>query len=295
MNFFRRIGDRILRCRIFALLPDRIYLKMRYFFLMGKTLDLKNPKTFNEKLQWLKLYDRKPEYTKMVDKYEVREYISKKIGEEYLIPILGVWDNPNEIDLTELPNEFVLKCTHDSGGLVICRDKSCINFEEVKIKFKNYLTNNFYKLTREWPYKNVKPRIIAEKLMVDKNGDRANEGLTDYKFYCFNGVPKYAYVSLGLEDHSTAKISFVTLDWEFAPFARTDYEPFSIMPPKPRNLEKMIELATVLSQGIKFLRVDFYEINGKIYFGELTFFPGSGYTELTPEEWDYKLGEMIKI
>lgn len=277
------------------LFPDKFFLKLKYRVEMGKKLNLKNPKSFNEKLQWLKLNDRNPEYTKMVDKYEAREYVAEKIGEEYLIPLLGVWDSVDDIDFESLPDKFVLKCTHDSGGVVVCRDKSKLNINDARKKLDVCLHRDFYKLTREWPYKDVKPRIIAEKFMVDKNEEKTQTGLTDYKFYCFNGVPKYAYVSLGLENHKTAKISFVTLDWEIAPFGRTDFAEFKSLPPKPTKFDEMIKLATVLSKDIRFLRVDFYEIDEKIYFGELTFFPGSGYTEINPEEWDYKLGDMINL
>ncbi len=283
------------KCAIFRILPDKVFLAAKYRLEMEKKLNLKNPQTFNEKLQWLKLHDRNPEYTKMADKYEVRKHIEKKIGEEYLIPLLGVWDSFEEIDFDSLPDQFVLKCTHDSGGLVICRDKKLFDASAAKLKIDKCMKRNYFWQNREWPYKNIKPRIIAEKFMVDTDDVNSKEGLTDYKFYCFGGVPQFAYVSTGLENHATARISFVTLDWEQAPFKRLDYEPFSQLPKKPENLEKMLELAKTLSEGISFLRVDFYEINDKIYFGELTFFPGSGMVCLEPEEWDYKLGEMIKL
>lgn len=295
MNLIQRCIDKLMRMGFFNFMSDKSFLKIRYRVLMKRKLDIDNPKTFNEKLQWLKLHARNPEYIKMVDKYEVRSYISEKLGEEYLIPILGVWDNVEDIDFTKLPNEFVLKCNHDSGSLVICRDKSKLDIDFVKKKLNYCINRNMYNLTKEWPYKDVKPKIIAEKLMVDKAAEKAHEGLTDYKFYCFNGIPKYAYVSTGLENHKTARISFVTLDWEIAPFRRTDYADFECLPPKPVNFDKMIEFASILSKNIKFLRVDFYEINGKIYFSELTFFPGSGFTELQPVEWDYKLGDMINL
>jgi len=279
---------------IARLFPDRMYLKIKFRLAMGKKLELKNPKTFNEKVQWLKLYDRKPEYTKMVDKYEVRKYIAETIGEEYLIPLLGVWDNPDEIDFNSLPNQFVLKCTHNSGlGMYICKDKSKLDIEKVKSDLKKGLRQNYYLSGREWPYKNVKPRIIAEKFMKNSFESKTEGGLIDYKFYCFNGKPEYAYVSQNLDDYAKAKISYVTLDWEQAPFKRNDYKSFEELPQRPKNFNKMLELAKVLSNKIPFLRVDFYEIDEKVYFGELTFFPGSGFTELFPEQWDYKLGKMI--
>lgn len=275
-------------------LPDSLYVRLRYFQRMKKFPNLKYPKTFNEKLQWLKLHDRKPEYTKMVDKYEVREYIKEKIGEEYLIPFLGVWDSFDEIDFDNLPQQFVLKCTHDSGGLVICRDKNKLDIKAAREKINKSLETNYYWQGREWPYKNVKPRIVAEKYMEDKITSQ-ERGLTDYKIYCFEGEAKFAYVSEGLENHATANINFVTLDWEKAPFQRLDFEEFNCLPKKPKTFDKMIELAEKLAKGIHFLRVDFYEIDGRIYFGELTFFPGNGCVELKPAEWDKTLGTYISL
>lgn len=281
---------------IARLFSDELYLKIKYRLAMKKKLNIKNPQTFNEKLQWLKLNDRSPEYTKMVDKYEVRKYIAETIGEEHLIPLLGVWDNPDEIDFDSLPNQFVLKCTHNSGlGMCICKDKSKIDVKKVKKELKKGLKQNYFITSREWPYKDVKPRVVAEKYMVDDKNTYPEDGLIDYKFYCFNGKSEYAYVSQNLDDHKRASISYITLDWEQAPFKRFDYPAFKDVPKQPERFDEMLKLAQNLSKDIPFLRVDFYEINGKVYFGELTFFPGSGLTELSPEEWDYKLGDMIKF
>lgn len=274
-------------------MADEKYLKKKFKVRMGKELNLKNPKTFNEKLQWLKLYDRKDEYITMVDKYEVKSYIADKIGEEYIIPTLGVWDKFEDIDFDKLPDQFVLKCTHDSGGLVICKDKNKLDINAAKEKINNCLKKNFYYWGREWPYKNVKPRIIAEEYM--ENIENGVEGLRDYKFYCVDGDVKYLYVSEGLEDHSTAKISFLTVDWKFAEFGRSDYKGFDELPQKPKNFDKMIVLAKELSKGFAFLRVDLYEINGKVYFSELTFSPCGGFMPFAPAEWDYKFGEYIKL
>ena len=274
-------------------MDDEKYLKKKFKSRMGRKLDLENPQTFNEKLQWLKLYDRKDEYTTMVDKYEAKKYIADKIGEEYIIPTLGVWDKFEDIDFDKLPDRFVLKCTHDSGGLVICKDKNKLDIDAAKEKINNSLKNNFYYWGREWPYKNVKPRIIAEEYM--ENIENGVEGLRDYKFYCFNGEAKYLYVSEGLEDHATAKISFLTTDWNFAEFGRSDYEDFEKLPEKPANFDKMIKLANELSTGVAFLRVDLYEINGRIYFSELTFSPCSGFMPFDPEEWDYTCGKFIEL
>lgn len=272
-------------------MSDKAYLKLRYNCIMGKKLNLDNPVTYNEKLQWLKLYDRKPEYAKMVDKYEAKKYVADIIGEEYIIPTLGVWDNVNDIDFDTLPNQFVLKCTHDSGGLVICKDKAELDIENAKNTLNHFLNRNFYNVHREWPYKDVKHRIIAEKYMEDESG----KDLKDYKFFCFNGEPKLLYISEGLSDHSTAKISFADMDYNIAEFKRNDFKPFNELPKKPINFEKMKELAKVLSKDRAFIRVDFYEINKKIFFGELTFFPCSGYLPFDPEKYDKILGDWITL
>lgn len=272
-------------------LSDEKFLKLKYYAHMGKRLNLSTPRTFNEKLQWLKLNDRKPEYTVMVDKYAVKKYVSDRIGDQYIIPTLGVWDRPEDIDFESLPDQFVLKVTHDSGGLVICRDKATLDKEATIQKLHKSLQRDYYQVHREWPYKNVKRRIIAEKYM--ENGK--DPDLSDYKFYCFGGEPKFLYVSRGLSDHSTASISYVSLNWEKQPFKRNDFADFDVLPPKPLNFDKMLDLSRQLSADIPFLRVDFYEINGLLYFGELTFFPGSGFTAFDPPEWDHKIGEWITL
>lgn len=284
------------------LLPDRIYLKLLFRKTTGKKLNLNNPTGFNEKIQWLKLYDRKQEYTSMVDKYAAKQYVAEKIGEKHIIPTFGVWDKFDDIDFDSLPNQFVLKCTHDSGGLVVCRDKYALNKDEAKAKIERSMKNNYYYHGREWPYKNVKPRILAEQYMQDNNESKATtgknlktEGLTDYKFYCFNGSPKFLYVSSGLEDHDTASISFLTLDWQFAPYERTDYKKLSQLPPKPKSFDKMIKIAKTLSSGLDFLRVDLYEIDGAVYFSELTFSPCSGLMPFKDPNHDIEIGEMLKL
>ncbi|WP_251434051.1 ATP-grasp fold amidoligase family protein [Mesobacillus maritimus] len=272
-------------------LPDSIYLKIMYRATMGEKLNLNNPKTYNEKLQWLKINDRRPEYNQMVDKYEVKKYVAEKIGSEFIIPTYGVWDSFDEIEFDNLPNQFVLKCTHDSGGLVICRDKKKLDLNMAREKINRSLKRNYYYNGREWPYKNVKPRIIAEEYMEDHSGTE----LMDYKFYCFNGMPKLLYLSRGLENHATASISFLTLDWKRAQFERSDYKPFEKIPPKPQNYEKMLLFAEKLSKGFPFLRVDLYEINGRIYFSELTFFPCSGFLPFEPIEYDRQVGLLLEL
>lgn len=275
----------------FCWLSDEAYLKLFYKIMAKESLNLEHPKTFNEKMQWLKLHDRKPIYTAMVDKYEVKKYVAERIGEKYIIPTLGAWDKYEDIDFDKLPNRFVLKCTHDSGGLVICKNKNDLDKKEAKKRIKKCLKKNFYWLGREWPYKNVKPRILAEKYM----GDGESGGITDYKFFCFDGEPKFLYLSRGLENHSTASISFVTLDWKLAPFTRSDFKTFTELPKKPAGYDEMLELAKKLSSGHKFLRVDLYQIGSQVYFSELTFFPCGGVIPFDPKEWDEELGKLITL
>lgn len=272
-------------------LSDEEYLKRKFTYCFKRELNLDSPKSFNEKLQWLKLYARNPEYTVMVDKLAVKKYVEVRIGAEYIIPTLGVWDKFEDIDFDALPEQFVLKCTHDSGGLVICKDKSKLDINKANKRISGSMRRDFYMRSREWPYKNVTRKIIAEQYMKDEKSD----DLRDYKFYCFNGKPEFLYLSEALADHSKARISFVSMDWEKMPFKRNDYANFEVLPERPVNFDLMIELCNKLSANIPFLRVDLYEINGKVYFGELTFFPGSGFTPLVPEEWDYKIGEWLEL
>ncbi len=272
--------------RIGPILPDKLYLKLQFRARMGKKLNLKDPKTFNEKLQWLKLYDRKPEYTVMVDKYLVKKYVADKIGEEYIIPTIGVWDSADEIDFDKLPEQFVLKCNHNSGDVIICTDKSKLDIVETKEKLYKALKRDFYLAGREWPYKNVPRKIIAEKFM----GGDSDEGLSDYKLMCFNGKVRCSFVCS--ERAEGLKVTFFDNDWMRLPFER-HYPASNKEIAKPVNFSKMIELAEILSKDIPFVRVDFYEIKGKIYFGELTLYPGCGFEEFTPEEWDEKLGSWI--
>lgn len=270
-------------------MSDEQFLKKEYFLQMGKPLNLNDPKTFNEKLQWLKIHNRKPEYTTMVDKYAVKQYVADRIGEQYIIPTLGVWERFDDIDFENLPKQFVLKCTHDSGGIVICRDKSKLDKKAAKKKLEYYLKRKYYYIHREWPYKNVEPRIIAEKYMT--NGD--GEDLNDYKLMCFNGKVKTTFVCSDRFSKDGLKVTFYDTDWRRMPFER-HYPASKTEIDKPQTYEEMVILAEKLAFGIPFVRVDFYEINGNIYFGELTFFPGSGYEEFTPEEWDKTLGNWIK-
>ena len=270
-------------------LPDKPFLHVLYWARLGKRLNLKNPQTFNEKMQWLKLYNRKPEYTRMVDKYEAKRYIAEKIGAEYVIPTLGVWDRFEDIDFEALPDRFVLKCTHDSGGLVVVRDKKNLDMAAAKQKIEKSLKTNYYFHGREWPYKNVSPRIIAESYIEDM----ATGDLRDYKWYCFHGVPKLMAIFCGRAigattvDYFDLSLNAMDLTW--------GYKKASVAPKKPETFEEMKKLAAVLSKEIPCLRVDFYEVDGHAYVGELTFFDGSGFDIIEPKEWDEKMGSWIKL
>lgn len=287
-RLFLTLGHR----EMFNWMNDKTYLKIIYRICMKKKLNLDNPKTFNEKLQWLKLYDRNPEYTNMVDKYEVKKYVADKIGEEYIIPTLGVWDKFEDIDFDKLPDQFVLKCTHDSGGLVICKDKSKLDIEKAGRKISNCLKHSFFWGMREWPYKDVKPRIIAEQYMVDESGYE----LKDYKFFCFDGKVKMLFISSDrADDGKETKTDFFDENFTHLPVTKKGKVNADVKPVCPKGFEKMKELAEILSQGIPHARIDFYNVSGKIYFGEITFFSGSGMVPFEPEEWDAKLGEYITL
>lgn len=272
-------------------IPDEPYLKLAYFIKLNKKLNLKTPSSFNEKIQWLKLNDRKAEYTNLVDKFEVRNYIAKIIGEKHLIPLLGIYENFNDINFKELPNQFVLKSTHDSGGVVICKDKQKFNIEEASLIINKSLSKNYYDVWREWPYKDVKPRIICEMYMEETKGE---EELKDYKFMCFNGQVRCSFVALNRQSATGLNIDFYDREWNLMPFER-HYPTSGTKIRKPSKYNEMIKYAELLSGNIPFLRVDFYEVDGKLYFGELTFYPGSGFEEFTPEKYDYLLGNWIDL
>lgn len=289
----------ILLSKFSFLIPDKPYLQMMYWLNMGKKLDLKNPKTFNEKLQWLKLYNHNPEYTVMVDKVKAKEYVAKLIGEEHIIPTLGVWDDPDDIDFDALPNQFVLKCNHNSGtGMCICRDKSKLDIEKVKAELRKGLKENYFMRWREWPYKNVPRKILAEKFMVDteQNVEAITKGkleeLNDYKIFCFNGEPKVLFVA---SDRAN-KVCFDYYDMNLKHLdLKQGGDNYHGEVKLPKHFEEMKELAAKISQGISHVRTDFYEINDKVYFGELTFFDSTGMAKFTPEEWDEKLGKLIVL
>lgn len=283
--------SRLNRRHLLDWIPDRFYIPMEYKTMMGKKLDLKNPKTYNEKIQWLKLYDRKPIYTKMVDKYAAKEYVEEIIGKQYIIPTLGIWDSPDDIDFALLPNQFVLKVTHDSGGLVICKDKKNLDIEEAKKILRKSLKSNYYKVHREWPYRDVPRRIIAEQYMED---DKTSE-LRDYKFFCFNGVVKALFIASERQDATTdTRFDFFDAEFNHLPFTN-GHPNASIQPDRPTCFEEMKFLAEKLSRGFPHIRVDFYEVNGRVFFGELTFTHWSGLVPFKPESWDRIFGDWIKL
>jgi hypothetical protein len=272
-------------------MSDKDFLLKSYTVKFGKKLDLVYPETFNEKLQWLKLYDRKPEYTVMVDKYKARDYIAEKIGERYLIPLIGVWDDPDEIDFDALPNRFVLKCNHNSGlGMCICKDKSVLNIKNVKKGLKRGLKQDYYLTGREWPYKNVPRKIIAEQFMKSDES-----GLTDYKVHCFNGEPKLILVCKDRFSKTGLTEDFFSERWEHLDMRRPTHPNASNKTAEPEELSEMLTLARKLSENIPFLRVDFYIIEHKVYFSELTFYPASGFEKFVPEEWDSILGSYLQL
>lgn len=293
----------------FDWMKDEQYLSIKYRIIFHKKLNLDNPQTFNEKIQWLKLHDRKPEYTTMVDKYAVKEYVKDIIGEKYIIPTLGVWDRFDEIDFDSLPNQFVLKCTHDSGGLVIVREKSSFDKKAAKKKLEKCLKKNFYYIGREWPYKNVKPCIIAERYLEEKghvvpednnsydddNLRGANRhGLSDYKFFVFNGKAKFFYITYDRAKNTGTCIDIY--DMQFNKISATwGYRNSQYKFVKPDNFVEMVKLAEMLGRNMSHVRVDFYSVNRKIFFGELTFYTWSGFVPILPEEWDYKAGKLLDI
>lgn len=283
----------------FLWLPDKLYLSLRYRFLMGRWIDWKEPKTFTEKIQWLKVYGYKPEFTRMVDKLAVKDYVAEYIGKDCIIPTLGVWDKVEDIDWESLPNQFVLKTTHGGGGcgVVVCSDKSKFDKEKAIKKLTDSMRSNAGHSYKEKPYLNVPRKIIAEKFMsVCKNptGNEESE-LVDYKFFCFNGEPRYCQVIR--DRHIKETIDFYDMEWRHMPFIGLNpLAKFGLTPvDKPICLSEMKDICRKLSGNLIFSRIDFYVIDGKEYFGEITFYPASGFGKFTPAEWDLKLGKLINL
>lgn len=295
LSIKRRIYRKL--CYLFTKqIPDKLYIQMMYQVKLGKKCNLKNPQSFDEKLNYLKLYDRRPEYSMMADKYGVREYIASKIGEEYLIPLIAKWDSPDDININELPEQFVLKCNHDSASVTICKDKSGkenggkpFDIETAKDKLRESMKKNYFYPSREWPYRDIKPCVIAEQYMVDESGTE----LKDYKIYCADGEPYLIQVDFGRftkHERNLYDTSWNYIDKQIEYPKNPEHQI-----KRPLNLDKMLELAAVLSKGIPSVRIDFYDINSKIYFGEITFYQEGGFAKFEPEEYAYELGSKIKL
>lgn len=273
-------------------IPDKIYLFLMYYILVKKRLNINNPKTFNEKLQWLKLNDRKNIYTKMVDKCEAKKYVTDLIGDEYIIPTIGVYNNFNEINFNNLPNQFVIKCTHDSGSTIVCKDKTKFDIKNAKKKISKALKYNYYYSVREWPYKNIKPRIIIESFM----DDGVNSQLVDYKLQCFWGKVDNILVCVDRDKETGVKYHYFDTNWKYlkyCPYPGINEKNINIS--KPKQLDKMIKIAERLSAGIPEVRIDLYIIHGKIYFGEYTFFTNGGFDTTITSDADIILGEKLKL
>ena len=268
---------------------DKLYLKVRYYLCMRRKLNLNPPRTFNEKLQWLKLYDRRSHYSKLVDKYEVKKVVGDLIGEEYIIPTYGIWDSIEAIDFNTLPDQFVLKCTHDSQSFLICEDKSKLTMDAVRKRLGKHMKENMWYLRgREFPYKGIRPRIIAEKFLVDES----NKELKDYKFLCFDGKPCYVWVDKDRHTNHTRNV--YDMNWQLQPWQQRFYENYAHEIPKPENFSTMVEIAEKLSQGFAHVRVDLYNVDGRIYFGELTFTNGSGMELIHPKEYNLSISATTR-
>ena len=292
----RKIFGRNLRGKIMnflRFLPDKTYLRLFYFSTTGRKINFKNPVGYNEKLQWLKVNDRRPEYSKLVDKLAVREHIDQVMGEGYMFPLLGYWESFDQIDFDKLPNQFVIKCNHDSGSTKVITDKSALteqDFKEMRKFYKGRLKHDFFHAGREYPYKGMKRYIMAEQLMIDESAPE--KSIEDYKFFCFDGEPKLMFVAT---DRSTdCKFDFYDMDFNHLDIYNIHPNTDKVIE-KPAMFEEMKAIAAKLSQGMRHVRIDLYELNGKIYFGEYTFFHGGGFQLFQPEEWERRLGDWIDI
>lgn len=291
-KIYREFTNFLHDCLWYYLMPDSWYLKYRYKEVFGEPLNLDNPQKFSEKIQWLKLHDRKDIYHKLVDKAEVKPIIASIIGEEYLIKTLAVWDWYEDIDLSKLPNQFILKCTHDSASVSVCLDKSQFDLSKHAWKYtRERLTNDYYHyLNKQWAYKGLRGRIIAEEYLEDDKYD----SLADYKLYCFNGEAKCVYVTINR--FTKLRVNVYDMDWNRMPFDHIHVSTPEVID-RPKNLQLMKELAEKIARFIDnpYVRVDFYEVKGKVYFGEVTFYPEGGMGYFDPKEWDYTFGSWIDL
>ncbi len=284
-----QIKQNIYFCPLIRIIPDKLFCQIHYRLSCKDKLDLIHPQTFNEKLNWLKIYDHNPKYSIMVDKYEVKQYVSSIVGDKYIIPTIGIYKHFDDIEFEKLPEKFVIKCTHDSGGVVICKNKNLLNLSGAKKKIEKSLKRNYYYLGREWPYKNVLPRIIVENYIEDSN----EHDLKDYKFFCFDG--KVKLIQVDFDRFINHKRNIYSPDWEYQDVFIHYPNDSSVIIPKPEKLSEMIEVAEKLSEGIPHLRVDLYSANGNVYFGELSFYHGSGYEKILPQEMNYTMGNWIDV
>lgn len=277
---------------IARLLPDKLYLSIKFYNRFGYWMNWDHPKTYNEKMQWLKLYNRRPEYTIMVDKVKVKDWVAAKIGNDYIVPTLGVWKSATEVDFAELPNRFVIKCNHNSGmGMYICKDKSKTNVENIRKGLKKGMQENYVIQNREWPYKNVPHRILAEQFLEEKG----KQTLDDYKVMCFDGKVKLIELHEGrfTDNHTQA---FYDRDWKLTSITQIGYGKVAKEVAKcPSLLDEMIRLSEILAKDIPHVRVDWYIVNNHLYFGEMTFFDGSGFDSWGSQEDDLLLGSWIKL
>lgn len=274
------------------LFPDKLYLEILFKLQVGYNLNLQDPKTYNQKLNWLKLYDRNPLYPILVDKYAVKKWVADKVGDQYVIPTLGVWDKPEQIDFFSLPNEFVLKTTHGGGnkGVIICKDKSNFDFDSAIAKLNRALRHDTGKLFREWPYTKVPRRIIAEKYMIDS----ATNSLNDYKFFAFDGEVKAMFIATDRQECGELKFDYYDADFNHLDLVQVHPMSGKVLT-KPSTFDEMKRIASILSKEIPQVRCDMYEVDGKVYFGEMTLFHHGGLKPFHPMEWDYEWGKYITL
>ena len=274
------------------LIPDKLLCSCIYYINYGKKLNLKVPENYSEKILWMKLYDHNPLYTTLVDKYAVRKIVEERIGNKYLIPLLGVYKNFNEIDFDKLPSRFVMKCTHDSGSCIVCLNKDKFDYKMAKKKITKALNTNYFYKSREWPYKNVPPQIIIEQYMSDDK----NNGIRDYKFFCFNGKVKFLMIAsdrhLGRQN---LKFNFYDTDFNKMDMYQHNHKTSKESDPKPHNFDEMVKIAEVLSKGLKHVRIDLYSVNDKVFFGEYTFFHSGGYCQFLPIKYEKMIANWFKL
>ncbi|UCE68225.1 MAG: glycosyltransferase [Flavobacteriaceae bacterium] len=269
-------------------LPPPFYVRVYYKYYTGKKLNLEDPREFNEKIQWLKVYYKDPRLTRLVDKYSVRSYVKEKVGEKYLNQLLGVYERPGDVDFSSLPEKFVIKGVHGCNWNLIVEETSELVVWKARLKFRKWLSRNYYyRSGLEWAYKNVKPRLIAEAYLEEVG----RKSINDYKFFCFNGKPRF--IQIDLERKESHSRRYYDLDWQPLTFTDTDYPPFKDSLERPPNYEEMVEVATRLADDFPFVRVDLYNLGGRIVFGEMTFYPADGRLEFVPDQYNRIIGDYL--